>query len=71
MARLGKRERAHLRERDALERGTNDASAHRRAALTDLTPIHTSWQDPWPIGKASVKWGYTGATAGRIHRQKD
>ena len=70
MARLGKRERRALRERDSLERDTRKGEADRRRALTDLTPIHTSWQDPWPIGKASVKWGYTGATASRIHRQK-
>ena len=70
MARLGRRERGALRERDALERLTRLGEADRRATLTDLTPIYTSWMDPWPIGKASVKWGYTGATAGRIHRQK-
>ncbi len=70
MARLGRRERGELREREAREHGTRLGNADRRAALTDLTPIHTSWQDPWPIGKASVKWGYNGGTAGRIHRQK-
>ncbi len=69
MARLGRRERAALRERDRLERDANAAVADRRAALTDLTPIYTSWMEPWPIGKASVKWGYNGGTAGRIHRQ--
>ncbi len=70
MARLGRRERAALRERDSLERDANSAVATRIAALTDLTPIYTSWMDPWPIGKPCLQWGYTGTTAGRIHRKK-
>lgn len=71
MARLGRRERAALRERDRLEAATRVGVADRIGALNDLTPIRSCLADMWPTGKASVKWGYTGTIAGRIHRTKD
>ena len=68
MARLGRRERAALKERDRLERVTASAVATRIGALADLTPIHTSWSWMWPIGKPSRQWGYHGPTGSRINR---
>ena len=70
MARLGRRERSALRARKALERAELEAVAMRKSALTDLTPIGGSMSNMWPMGKASVQWGYNGGTAGRIHRAR-
>ena len=68
MARLGKRERAELRQLKANSVRLQAERAARIASVGDVV-IKTSMANLWPNGKASVKWGYHGGTAGRIHRE--
>ena len=62
--RLGKRERAALRQKQAANRAASCRASHDNGVV-----IRTSMASLWPAGKPSRAWGWDGQTQRRVRRE--